>query len=178
MNGSNDPRSRNGHILVVDDESFIREAIELYFATEGYDVKVAANGEEALQILEHADIDAAILDIVMPGMNGIDVLREIKKSHPGVEVIMASGGGEANDLFRRYENEVQLLLIDISMPEMDGRELLRKLQPLPEHTRVVLTTGFDAEHVDVRPGAGEAAVLHKPYDLATLQRLLTRVDAQ
>ena len=85
--------SRSDRILVVDDESFIREGIELYFATEGYKVFVAANGEEALAVLGEEGIDVAILDIVMPGMSGIDLLREMKKNYPDVEVIMASGNG-------------------------------------------------------------------------------------
>ncbi len=85
--------TRAEHILIVDDESFIREGIKLYFATEGYEVSAAANGKEALDFLAGQSIDLAILDIVMPGMNGVDLLRAMKKSYPETEVIMASGNG-------------------------------------------------------------------------------------
>ncbi|MCI0652777.1 MAG: response regulator [Planctomycetes bacterium] len=85
--------AKSEKLLVVDDESFIREAIELYFATEGFQVLVAANATEALVILEREQIDIAILDIVMPGMNGVELLREIKRRYPDVEVLMASGNG-------------------------------------------------------------------------------------
>ena len=80
-------------ILVVDDESFVREAIELYFMTEGYVVFSAANAEEALEVLERESVDVAILDILMPGMDGISLLREVKKRYLDIEVVMASGCG-------------------------------------------------------------------------------------
>ena len=80
-------------LLVVDDEAFVREAIELYFVTEGFDVFSASGGPEALELFAKESIDLAILDIVMPGMDGIELLRAMKKSHPDIEVVMASGCG-------------------------------------------------------------------------------------
>ncbi|MFN0057981.1 MAG: sigma-54-dependent transcriptional regulator [Planctomycetota bacterium] len=80
-------------ILVVDDESFIREAIELYLQSEGYQVDSAAGGEDALRLMANCSFDVAILDIMMPGIDGITLLGEIKKRCPDVEVVMASGYG-------------------------------------------------------------------------------------
>lgn len=85
--------SRAHRLLIVDDEEFVREAIELYFVTEGFHVFTAASGAEALDAIEQESVDLAVLDILMPGMDGIQLLREIKKRDPRVEVIMASGCG-------------------------------------------------------------------------------------
>lgn len=90
----NKSSSQPARILVVDDEAFVREAIELYFITEGFEVFSASGGKEALAILESEEvIDLAVLDILMPEMDGIELLRELKKSYPQVEVVMASGCG-------------------------------------------------------------------------------------
>ena len=85
--------SQPARLLVVDDEAFVREAIELYFVTEGFEVFSASGGPEALDLLAREKIDLGILDIVMPGMDGIELLRAMKKGHPDIEVVMASGCG-------------------------------------------------------------------------------------
>jgi two-component system nitrogen regulation response regulator NtrX len=80
-------------ILVVDDERDIREALEGVLTDEGYNVVVAANAEEALTELFKNPSDLVILDIWMPGMDGVDALKEIKAKFPNLPVIMISGHG-------------------------------------------------------------------------------------
>jgi two-component system nitrogen regulation response regulator NtrX len=80
-------------ILVVDDERDIREALEGVLTDEGYNVVVAANAEEALTELFKNPSDLVILDIWMPGMDGVDALKEIKTKFPNLPVIMISGHG-------------------------------------------------------------------------------------
>lgn len=80
-------------LLIVDDEEFVREAMELYFSTEGFTTFTAAGGAEALERLRGQEIDLAVLDILMPGMDGIQLLRAIKQHDPAIEVVMASGCG-------------------------------------------------------------------------------------
>ena len=130
-------RSAPGRILVVDDESFIREAIELYFASEGYEVFVAANGEDALSLLAGTTVDLAILDIVMPGMSGIELLREIKKSHPDVEAVMASGNGT-------LETAIEAMRLGaydyIAKPILNFEEDLLKVVKKAMERRRLLTT--------------------------------------
>lgn len=89
----NDSATSPKRILVVDDESFVREAIELYLLTEGFEVLSAGSGHDALRLLEEHEVDLAILDIMMPGMSGLELLGEIKSRHPDTEVVMASGCG-------------------------------------------------------------------------------------
>ena len=75
-------------ILIVDDEAFVREAVELCVASEGFHVFSASGGEEALEILDKETIELAILDILMPGMDGISLLREISRCFPRTEILL------------------------------------------------------------------------------------------
>ena len=65
-------------ILVADDETEIRDVLRLYLEKEGYEVVEAADGPEALRLLKQEKIDLAILDIMMPGLDGFELCREIR----------------------------------------------------------------------------------------------------
>ncbi|MDP2689443.1 MAG: response regulator, partial [Deltaproteobacteria bacterium] len=79
------------NILIVDDEKDIREALEGVFRDEGYGVSVAGSSEEALRKLDSSAPDLVLLDIWLPGMDGVDALKEIKSRFPFLPVIMISG---------------------------------------------------------------------------------------
>ncbi len=81
-------------ILIVDDEAAIREILTLSVTDLGYEAQAAANGEEALALLERYAPDIVLTDIKMPGMDGIELLRRIKERNPDIEVIMISGHGD------------------------------------------------------------------------------------
>ena len=78
-------------ILIVDDESDIRDALSRHLRFLDYDVETAANGEEAQKILETRKTDIVISDIMMPKVDGIDLLRHIRKEYPMTHVIMMTG---------------------------------------------------------------------------------------
>jgi DNA-binding NtrC family response regulator len=81
-------------LLIVDDEKDFVEMFSLRLREAGQKVLEAYSGKECLDMLaEHPDIDVVVLDIKMPGMDGIETLQEIKKRHPVVEVIMLTGHG-------------------------------------------------------------------------------------
>ena len=80
-------------VLLVDDEKDFVEMLSLRLEEVGERVTPAYSGQECLEILEKDNIDVVILDIKMPGMDGIETLREIKKRFPIVEVIMLTGHG-------------------------------------------------------------------------------------
>ena len=77
-------------ILLVDDEANIRFVYEEEDKEEGYRIISAATGEEALSLFENDTPDLVILDIQMPGMNGIEVLRRMKKVNSSIPVILSS----------------------------------------------------------------------------------------
>jgi len=77
-------------ILVVDDEESIHLLYKEEFEEEGYEVYSAIDGEEALKKFDKLKPDLVILDINMPGMDGIEVLRQMKQERPSVPVILSS----------------------------------------------------------------------------------------
>ena len=84
-------------VLVVDDERNIRRSLDMILSGEGYGVTCASSGQEGLDALEQQPADAVLLDIVMPGLNGIEVLQKMRQAHPGLAVIMISGRGTVQD---------------------------------------------------------------------------------
>ncbi len=80
--------TRNATVLVIDDEEIMREILDALLTREGYTVRLASDGAEGLEIARSVPIDAAIVDVMMPGMDGLTVLDEIKKIDEDVAVIM------------------------------------------------------------------------------------------
>ena len=80
-------------ILIVDDEISILKSLSGILMDEGFETVTATNGYEALQRIEAEAPDLVLLDIWMPGMDGIDTLKEIKKLHPFIQVVMITGHG-------------------------------------------------------------------------------------
>jgi two-component system, response regulator, stage 0 sporulation protein F len=79
-----------GRILVVDDEAPVREVLTEYFATEGYAVEAATSGLEALSAVSGGRADLVLLDVRMPGLDGLQVLRRIRELTDSVPVIMVT----------------------------------------------------------------------------------------
>jgi len=79
-----------GRILVVDDEAPVREVLAEYFATEGYTVQTAGSGAEALTAVRDGRADLVLLDVRMPGLDGVQVLRRIREFDGHVPVIMVT----------------------------------------------------------------------------------------
>lgn len=82
---------RNVKLLVVDDEAPVRELLGGYFERKGFRTFAAENGEKALMTVEKEKPDVVILDVTMPGMDGILTLKKIKQITPSATVIMACG---------------------------------------------------------------------------------------
>ncbi|MGE4537763.1 MAG: response regulator [Desulfovibrio sp.] len=78
-------------VLAVDDEADFIETLVKRFTYRQIPVTAASSGAQALELMESQDFDVVILDMRMPGMDGMTVLREIKKRHPLVEVIILTG---------------------------------------------------------------------------------------
>src|SRR6476660_2959769 len=81
---------RNGSILVVDDEDIMREILEKLLTREGYHVRVAASGEEGLELAKSFPFDAVIVDVMMPGMDGLTLLEELKKLDEELPTLMVT----------------------------------------------------------------------------------------
>ena len=81
-------------LLIVDDDPAVRKVIEGYFTSDAYEVLVAANGSEALDIASHREIDVVLLDVIMPGLSGVDVLKQLRIDSPHTAVIMVTAMAE------------------------------------------------------------------------------------
>lgn len=83
--------TRKNTILVVDDEITVCKSIRSALIQENYDIDIALSGEEALQKEKAKKYDVMIVDLMMPGISGLDLLRSIKTTNPSVRVIMVTG---------------------------------------------------------------------------------------
>jgi len=80
-------------ILIVDDDSMVRKMLVKVFQKEDYTTFEAPDGKSALKVYRDENIDVIITDIVMPDMEGIETIRELRKINPDVKIIAFSGGG-------------------------------------------------------------------------------------
>jgi len=111
-------------LLVVDDELDFLETLMKRLRKRGVHVQGVKSGEEALECLGREPIDVVILDVKMPGMNGLETLKAIKAKHPLVEVIMLTGHANVETAVTGME----LGAFDYLMKPMDIDELLYKVQ--------------------------------------------------
>jgi len=85
------------NIMVVEDEEPIRKFIKINLDREGYAVYEASSGEEALEIVQNEQIDIAILDVMLPGIDGFEVLKELRKKYPKMGIIMLTAKSQDTD---------------------------------------------------------------------------------
>jgi DNA-binding NtrC family response regulator len=83
-------------VLVVDDEEKVRKYMSRLLKNRGFNVDTAADGALALSLISEKDFDVVLLDVLMPGIDGITVLKEIKKTKPLIEVIMLTGNASVD----------------------------------------------------------------------------------
>lgn len=82
-----------GNVLIIDDDDFVRETICEVVEGFGYRIVAAKDGAQALASMQAARPDIVITDIIMPGISGLDVIAEIRRSFPEVKIVAISGGG-------------------------------------------------------------------------------------
>jgi DNA-binding NtrC family response regulator len=106
-NGKNDKQSADPkqtssviRVLIIDDEKSFTEELNEFFKKSGYDCFEANTGQDGLEMLKNHEIDLVVLDVLLPGMNGLDILKEIKASYPGIEVIIVSGHGNIDTVIK------------------------------------------------------------------------------
>ncbi len=93
-----------GSLLVVDDEEMNRDMLSRRLEIEGYTVRTASGGAEALRMMSEQQFDAVLLDVMMPGKNGYEVLAEIRKSHSSMDlpVLMVTAKNQSDDVVKAF----------------------------------------------------------------------------
>jgi two-component system response regulator PilR (NtrC family) len=136
--------ARQGTILVVDDEEIMREILETLLTRSGYDVKVAASGEEGLALARTLPFDAALVDIMMPGLDGIATLDELRRIDEDLAVVIitayasvesaisAMKSGAFDYVTKPFKNEEVLVVVRNAMERRrlvhENRSLRQNIQ--------------------------------------------------
>ncbi len=90
-------------VLIVDDEEELASALEERLNLRGFQARGVTTGAEALTHLEETPCDVVLLDVKMPGLGGLEVIKKIKNHYPNLEVILLTGHGSAQDAERGME---------------------------------------------------------------------------
>ena len=85
-------------VIVIDDEEDIRIVLKEIFVRAGFEVKVASNGNEGMNLIREHGADLVITDIIMPGGDGVETAYDIRMEFPKTKIIVMSGGGNAASL--------------------------------------------------------------------------------
>jgi len=136
-------KDRTFRVLIIDDDPGVRDYLESLMSRQGYEVYAAAGGEEALQKLKESRPDLITLDVVLPGMDGLETLREFKKRMPEVPVVMLSGQSQARiviEAMRLGASDFLRKPFEVEELELAFQKALEKHAPREEvtagHTRL------------------------------------------
>ena len=111
-------------ILIVDDEVVFANNISKLISKRGFDVKTVYSGDQALQAVNEEDFDVVILDLKMPGLNGLETLKRIKENKSQVEVIILTGHGAMDSGI----DGIQLGAFDFIMKPVRFEDLYEKVR--------------------------------------------------
>ncbi len=180
--------SMKPHILVVDDEADVREVVQLNLGREGYDVTTVADGQAGLDLLRSAPFDAAVIDVMMPGMDGLTLCREIRQD-PNLKqlpiLLLTARDGETDQIIGLEVGADDFVSKSASPRLIASRlkNLLRRIRqtgddaPSLKFGRLII----DGSRREVRRDGKPIPLTALEYDLLNLlarnrQRVFTRED--
>jgi DNA-binding NtrC family response regulator len=120
-----------GRILIVDDEPVVRNSLSEWFSGEGYDTKALPDGKTALETVQREGWDLALLDIKMPGMDGMELQRRLRDADPDLIVLMMTGFGTVDTAVQALKNGAY----DYLTKPVDPDELSVTVEKALEHRR-------------------------------------------
>ncbi len=129
-----------GKILVVDDEPTARRSWRDILRLEGYQVETAANGKAALEAMENTEFDIALLDLKMPGMSGLEVLRAASKLYPDTQIIVLTAHGSLDSAIEALRQGAHDYLLKPASPEdvLDSVAGALAIRAETQHKRLLL----------------------------------------
>jgi DNA-binding NtrC family response regulator len=161
--------AENARVLVVDDEASLRLLLSKELAREGYEVDTVSDGTEALKRLAENRYHVVLLDIVLPGMDGVSVLRRIKKDGLGTQVIMLTG----NATVENAVESMKLGAFEYIRKPYALTELVAHLERAVEFGRSQL--GIEFLRQELRRSGHRGGLIGKSRAIADLRRLIERV---
>lgn len=163
--------TRTEKILVVDDEEHIIELVELYLRKEGYRVVSAQDGDAAIEKFSVEKPDLLVLDIMLPGADGLDVLRQVRKTSRVPVIMLTARESEVDKVVGLELGADDYLTKPFSARELVARvkAVLRRAKPVEEELEPVLVRGSltidsSRRRVEVK-GGGEVELTAKEFDL-------------
>jgi len=163
------------HLLVIDDDERIRSLLQRYLTTNGYRVSVAANAEEARTLMKSMAFDLLIVDRMMPGENGLDLVKSIRATMPS-PILMLTAMGEAGDRIAGLETGAD----DYLPKPFEPRELILRCAALLRRTAPVATSAHTTVTMGdavFDPDRGELRRNGKPVKLTTAENALLKLFA-
>jgi diguanylate cyclase (GGDEF)-like protein len=132
--GKNKPKGQaDAHILIVDDDAAIRDSMHEFVDMSGYCSSVATSAEEALKMLDGKNVDVVITDIMLPGMDGLELTDRIKKNHEVDVIVMTGYSGDYS-----YEEAISKGASDFVFKPVRFEELLLRLRRVLKERRLTL----------------------------------------
>jgi len=119
-------------LLLVDDEARFVETLSKRLTARGFDVQGALSGPQALDLLRERPFDVVLLDVWMPGMDGLEVLKEIRRLHPSVRVVLVSG----NASITAAVEGIRLGATDYLLKPVEIDDVLAKVEEAFEKKRI------------------------------------------
>ena len=147
---------RFGKILIVDDDININELIDMYLKSVGYCTKKCFNGNDACNIIATHEIDLVILDVMLPGKDGIEVLKYIRKNSD-IPVIMLTAKGEVFDKVLALE----LGADDYMVKPFDPKELLARVKAVTRRYSIDCKARDIIKYADLTIDIGAYEVTYK-----------------
>ncbi|MDO5522314.1 MAG: response regulator transcription factor [bacterium] len=162
----------NISILVVDDDKEIAQLVEIHLATDGYNVFIANNAYEGLELLEKNDIKLAILDIMMPGMDGLEMCKRIRETS-AIPIIMLSAKSSDLDKIKGLSTGADDYVIKPFNPlELTARvksQLRRFTQLNPSTHEAVSGSEIVTEHLTISKEAHRVIAYDKEVKLTPIE---------
>ncbi len=154
-------------VLVVDDEAPVRDLLARWLTGEGYRCVQASNVQAAWEHLRQNDVHLVTLDINMPGLSGMDLLRNIKNTFPNTEVLMLTARGEAPIAIDALTHGACGYLVK----PVECDELLFQVNKGLEHRQFILERQMYTEQLEKRVHE-QTVVIHRAYE-ETIHRLVS-----
>lgn len=147
-------------VLVVDDDPHLRELVGVFLKEEGFLVTEAGDGREALQALERQKVDMAIIDVMMPNMDGWQLCRELEENYE-LPVLMLTAKGETSDKVKGFRLGADDYLVKPFEPE----ELVVRVRALLKRYRIAASQTVSVGRLAMNKRTYEAAVNGEPVTL-------------
>ncbi|GAC41521.1 response regulator [Paenibacillus popilliae] len=125
-------------VLIVDDQNGIRVLLMEVFSSEGYSTYQASNGKIALNIVREESPDIVLLDMKIPGMDGLEILKQIKKMEPQMKVIMMTAYGELDMI--KEATDLGAIMHFTKPFDIDEMRVAVNMTLQQEHTAANMTT--------------------------------------